>query len=66
MKTCPNEKCPGPVIYQGTSCVNGAFIEWYECRGCWTLHKVEAQPAPLLTGDEDTEPIAVIVAEVSE
>ena len=60
MNTCPNEKCQGRLLYQGTSSVNGAFIDWYKCLKCLTVHTAEADhAAPLLTGDEDTEPIAV-------
>ena len=61
MKFCPNPDCEGACVYEGISSVNGKLIEYHRCLHCWTLHKVEAESAaPLLTGDEDTELLAIV------
>lgn len=64
MKFCPNERCEGACVYEGVSSVNGKLVEFYRCLRCFTLHKVEAESAAPLTGDEDTQElprVAVIV-----
>ena len=63
MKFCPNPDCEGPCVYEGVSSVNERLVEFYRCMRCFTLHTVTVESAaPLLTGDEDTERVAVIRA----
>ena len=67
MKTvCTNDHCQGILVYDGLVTKRGVIThERYKCVRCWhiQLEPVESAP-PLLTGDEDTEPLAIVRDEV--
>jgi hypothetical protein len=66
MKFCINPKCEGRTIYEGVSCVNGKYIEYYRCLHCLTLHAIPAKSADEMVSlpNQDTQELPSVREDV--